>query len=200
MVNTAKGKFIVFYGINNLWKTTQAKLLLERLKNQWIEAEYTKYAHYDLKPTGKLINDYLRKGNPYNFSPREFQLIHFAERLQYESILKEKIDNGIWVIAEDYFPTAIAWWVGAGVKQELLEYLYKWLRHEDLWFLFDWERFREAIETNHKHETDDNLMNKVRLVHQNLSKKFNWKKINANETIEVIADKVRNEIQKTIKS
>ncbi len=185
-----KGKFIVLYGTNNLGKTTQAKLVIEKLQQQGIKAEFTKYAHYDLEPTGKLINDYLREGNPNKFSPREFQLLHFAERLQYEPILKEKLDQGINVIAEDYFPTAIAWGTGAGVDQDFLEYLYKFIRHEDLGFLFDGTRFTQSIESGHKHETDDVLTQKVREVHQDLGKKYGWLLINANDTIENIHAKI----------
>ncbi|EKD25017.1 MAG: dTMP kinase [uncultured bacterium (gcode 4)] len=193
-----KGKFIVFYGINNLGKTTQAKLLIEKLKQQGIKVEFTKYAHYDLEPTGKLINGYLREGNPHDFSPREFQLLHFAERLQYETVLKEKLDQGINVIAEDYFPTAIAWGTGAGVDQNFLEYLHKFLRQEDLGFIFDGQRFTEAIESGHKHETDNPLVEKVREVHQDLAKKYGWLPINANDTIENIHAKIWDAVSKII--
>ena len=34
--NHKKGKFIVLYGINNLGKTTQAKLLVKNLKNSGV--------------------------------------------------------------------------------------------------------------------------------------------------------------------
>lgn len=175
-----KGKFIVLYGTNNLGKSTQAKLLIEKLQSLGISAEYTKYAHYDLEPSGKLINSYLREGNPHQFSPREFQLLHYIERLQYEFILAEKLNAGIWIIAEDYFPTAIAWGTGAGVDQKFLQYLYEFIRHEDLGILFDGERFTSGIEANHKHEQDDELSKKVRAVHTELGKTYGWENVNAN--------------------
>jgi thymidylate kinase len=43
-----KGKFIVLYGINNLGKTTQAKLLVEKFQKEGLKAEYMKYAVYSL--------------------------------------------------------------------------------------------------------------------------------------------------------
>lgn len=175
-----QGKFIVFYGINNLGKSTQADILIPKLKSLGINAEYTKYPHYNLEPSGKLINEYLRGGNPNNLSPRECQLLHFSERLQYEPILAEKLKAGIWVIAEDYYPTAIAWGTGAGVDQKFLEYFYEFIRHEDLGILFDGERFTSGIEANHKHEQDDPLMQKVRKIHLELGEKYGWHKINAN--------------------
>ena len=56
-----KGKFIVIYGNNNSGKTTQAKLLVEKIKEQGLQVRYIKYPMYDLRPTGILINEYLRE-------------------------------------------------------------------------------------------------------------------------------------------
>ena len=110
-----KGKFIVLYGINNLGKTTQAKLLVKALKKSGRQAEYVKYPIYNLEPAGKLINDYLRNGNPYNFSSRELQLLHFIDRIKFENRLREKLNKGINIVAEDYFGTGMAWGIRRGV-------------------------------------------------------------------------------------
>ncbi len=190
-----QGKFIVFYGINNLGKTTQAKMLADYLNKKNIKAEYLKYAIYDLEPAGKLINEYLRGGNPNNFSPREFQLLQYINKVNFENILKEKLNKGISVIAEDYSGTSIAWGAGAGVDRALLEYLYSFIYKEDLAILFDGERFTDSIEKNHKHENDGALTARVRQVHLELAKKYHWKKINANQPIE----KVRKDILRIVK-
>jgi len=134
-----KGKFIVFYGINNLGKTTQVDLLIQKLKECGITAEYLKYGVYNLEPSGVMLNEYLRKKNPYKFSPREFQLCHAFNRTQYEPVLKQKLDAGIWIIAEDYKGTGIAWGVGADVDQDFLIRLNAHLYSEDLCILFDGE-------------------------------------------------------------
>ncbi len=189
-----QGKFIVFYGINNLGKTTQAKMLVDYLNKKNIKTEYLKYPVYDLEPAGKLINEYLRGGNPNNFSPRELQLLHYIDRISFESALKEKLSKGVIIIAEDYFGTAVAWGAGAGVDRALLEYLYSFIYKEDLAILFDGERFTSSIEKNHKHETDLQLTSRVRKVHLNLAKKYNWIKIDANRTI----DEIHNDILKII--
>jgi thymidylate kinase len=113
-----KGKFIVIYGTNNLGKTTQAKLLVKNIKKSGQKAEYLKYPVYNLEPAGGLINAYLRKGNPYKFSPREAQLLHFIDRLKFDPILEKKLKKGINIVAEDYFGTAVAWGSGAGVDKD----------------------------------------------------------------------------------
>ena len=90
-----RGKFIVLYGINNIGKTTQAKLLAEKLNSAGLKTEYLKYPIYDLEPSGKLLNNYLREGNIYNLTPREAQIIYALNRTQYEKKLLAKLESGI---------------------------------------------------------------------------------------------------------
>jgi dTMP kinase len=199
MKDKRSGKFIVLYGINNLGKTTQAKLLVKTLRKEGYKAEYVKYPLYDLAPVGKLINDYLRQGNPYNFSPREFQLLHFINKLNYEAALKNKLKKGTNIVAEDYFGTTIAWGMGAGVEMKLLESFYPFLRGEDMAFLFDGKRFRRSIEKNHKHETNDKLIKKVRKAHLMLGRKYKWHKIDANLPIEELQSVIWKKVSKILK-
>jgi dTMP kinase len=185
-----KGKFIVLYGINNLGKTTQAKMLVQWLNAQGIFAEYLKYAMYDLEPTGPRLNAYLRKENPEQLIPQQFQELQVQNRADYQPFLEEKLQRGIWVVAEDYVGTGIAWGVGAGVDQSFLEGINSHLLKEDLAFFFDGERFTSGIEKVHTHEQNDELTKKVRAVHQDLAQKYAWIPIDANATIEEIQEKL----------
>lgn len=193
-----KGKLIVFYGTNNLGKSTQAKILIEKLKEKNIEAEYLKYPIYDLEPSGPILNNYLRNGNPYNLSAREAQIIYCLNRTQYQKTLEEKLNSGINIIAEDYTGTGVAWGMGAGVEQEFLENINSHLLKEDIALLFDGERFKEAVEKNHKHEQNDEFSQKVRKIHLDLGKKYNWEMINANLTIEEISHIIFEKIIKSL--
>jgi len=199
-MNNKKGKFIVLYGINNLGKTTQAKMLVDRLNSYGNKSEYLKYPIYDLEPSGEILNNYLRKGNTYNLTPREAQIIYTINRTQFEKELFTKLEQGINIVAEDYTGTGIAWGIGAGVDEQFLKYINHHLIKEDLAFLFDGERFMEAEETNHKHETNNELTNKVRNTHLKLGNEFGWKKINANLSIEEIHNKLWQEVKKIISS
>ncbi len=194
-----KGKFIVFYGINNLGKSTQVDLLIKRLGQYGISAEYLKYGVYDLKPSGEMLNEYLRKGNPYGFSPREFQMCHALNRTQYQPILEKKLDASTWIVAEDYKGTGIAWGVGAGVDQEFLIRLNSHLLAEDLCILFDGERFVSGIEDNHKHEQDHVLTEKVRKIHLDLAAMYGWHIINANQPVQDVHEQIWSLITKTFK-
>lgn len=189
-MKTKKGKLITFYGINNLGKSTQAKLLVEKLNEQGIKAEYLKYAIYDLEPSGPILNEYLRLGNPNDLTIREFQLIQILNRTQYQQELIKKLESGIWIIAEDYVGTGIAWGAGGGVSNELLTNLNSHLISEDLALYFVGERFMNSVEQGHKHETDNELTEKVKLAHNELSNKYEWQRIYANESIEKVQESV----------
>jgi dUTP pyrophosphatase len=192
------GKLIVFYGINNLGKSTQAKLLVERLKANGYQSEYLKYAIYSISPSGEILNSYLRDGNPYDLSPRESQIIQALNRTQYQDELIAKLKAGVNVVAEDYKGTGIAWGLGAGVDENFLKKINSHLIDEDLVFLFDGERFRQAIENNHKHENDDDLMNKVRWAHLKLREEYGWRKIDANRPIEEIHEEIWGQVHRRL--
>jgi dTMP kinase len=185
-----KGRFIVLYGINNTGKSTQCKKIVNKLATNKIFSIYKKYPDYDITPSGKIISDYLRKGNPLNLSPREFQIFQVVNREQVEPQLTYWLRNGTWVIAEDYTGTGIAWGMGSGVDENFLEYSNSHLLKEDLAILLDGKRFDSGIEKGHKHEQDNDLTEKVRKVHLHLSHKKGWPIVKANQP----EDKVFNDI------
>ena len=190
-MDTQKGNLIVLYGINNLGKTTQAKLLVENLiirmgKN----AEYVKYAIYNLDPSGSLINDYLKGGNPYQLTTREFQFLQVLNRTQYEPTLKEKINKGTWVIAEDYVGTGIAWGMANGIDKELLYKMNSHLLKENLGILFEGKPYPENLDKENIHETSMELLTKVNAAFKEISRDFNWHIIDANQVLEDVHEQI----------
>ncbi|MBD3359657.1 MAG: hypothetical protein GF365_03050 [Candidatus Buchananbacteria bacterium] len=192
MINQpSKGKFIVLYGVNNLGKTTQAKLLVENLIIQLSKkAEYIKYPVYKLQPSGPEIYNYLKQGNPHDLTPREFQFVQILNRTQYEPTLKEKLDQGIWVVAEDYTGTGIAWGMATGVNKNLLYTMNSHLLNEDLGILFKGEPFPENLDKNNLHETDPALLKKTKMIFENIAKDFGWETINANQSKEDVQKEI----------
>lgn len=188
-----KGKFITLYGINNVGKTTQAKRLADRVAlAQWNmpHPAYVKYAQYEVKPSGPIINNYLRpiegRKNPHNLSPREFQMFQVMNRMQFEPQLLLMLCYGISVIAEDYTGTGIAWGMGAGVSKDFLVEINSHLAQEDIAILMDGERFLSSKEENHSHEEDSELTKRVRQIHLELAQEFGWHIVNANQSGEKV--------------
>jgi len=187
---------IALYGINNIGKSTQAEMLLARLSKEG-QSRHIKFPIYDLEPTGPLINEYLRKGNPYNLTPREAQLVYIQNRIEFAPTLTE-LRGKTHLILEDYAGTGIAWGIGAGVDKELLVRLNSTLPKPDVNILLDGERFIEAKEKGHVHEENDVLMAKVRKAHIMLGKEFGWQAVDANATKEEVHEEIWHIVEKAI--
>ncbi|OGE84073.1 MAG: hypothetical protein A2846_03140 [Candidatus Doudnabacteria bacterium RIFCSPHIGHO2_01_FULL_49_9] len=192
------GKFIVLYGINNLGKSTQAKLLVEKLNSSGRKAKYLKYPIYELEPTGPALNRYLRGGNPEKLSAKNAQIVYAKNREDYEPTLKKELESGTDIVAEDYWGTGVAWGVGAGVDKEFLLDLNKRFNFEDLPMMLTGKRFESGVEKNHLHESDIEFTNKVEKVHRELAREFRWKKISANQDIDKVAAGIWSEVKKII--
>ncbi|MFC1625172.1 dTMP kinase [Patescibacteria group bacterium] len=168
-----RGKFIVLYGANNLGKTTQAELLINRLKSYGISSAYLKYPIYDLEPTDPRLNGILRN-HTENISALGLQKIFAQNRRDYEPTLKDRLNGGEWLISEDYKGTGIAWGLTYGVGLNTLEEINKDLFPEDYTFCFHGKRFVSSIEQGHLHE-EGGRWEKSRKIHQTLAKRYGWK-------------------------
>lgn len=176
---TERGKFIVLYGPNNLGKTTQAKILVDALTLLGINVRYLKYPVYDLEPTGPIINSVLRHG--VSMSAEELQRVFAQNRRDYEPRLREDLENGISVVAEDYTGTGFAWGMTHGVSFAALEEMNRGLLREDLAILLDGERLTSGIERGHRHEDGSNW-DLNRRIHLGLMAMYRWEFVNANGT------------------
>ncbi len=189
------GKFIVLYGINNLGKSTQAAMLIDQLKKNGVMAEYLKYPIYDLEPTGPQINEVLRGGNPQHISEIELQQLYAQNRHDYQPTVEKTLAEGTWILAEDYIGTGLAWGVTKGAPLEILEKQNEGLLKEDLAILLDGERFMDGKEHTHLHESDDDLMNRCRLTHQQLAQKYGWHIVSATGSAEEVNKRLWEEIK-----
>lgn len=193
-----KGKFIVLYGNNNCGKSTQAKVLVNTMKDKEIPVRYIKYPTYDLHPTGTLINGYLREGNPYNLTPREAQTLYAMNRTQFEPTLKSWLDAGENVVAEDYSGTSLGWGQATGVPKEYLLEINSHLLKEDLVLYMKGTRHLAAKEHKHIHEQDDELIKKAGEAFDALAEELSWTTIDANGTIEEVGARIWEAVEKSL--
>ena len=188
-----RGKLIVLYGVNNIGKTTQAEKLISYLNSKGFKIHHFKIPVYDLEPTGPQINKILRS-EKQEVSEEEFQKLYAQNRKDYQPIVEEKLEQGFIVIAEDYTGTGLAWGSVKGASMEYLKEVNKGILQEDLAILLDGERFEKGRETLHIHETNQDLINKVRQKHLELAKEFDWKIVNANQPIEKVFEDIKKEV------
>ena len=79
-----------------------------------------------------------------------------------------------------------------------LKKINKGILKEDLAILLDGKRFKKAKEKIHIHETNEQLIKKVRKQHLKLAKEYKWKVINANQPREKVFKDIKKEIDKLL--
>ncbi len=195
-----KGVFITFYGINNIGKTTQVKLLAKNLKKEGHKVKYLKYPIYDTKPSGPQINKILRNSKGKQpISSEELQMWFAVNRFQFEPKLRDYLNKGYIVLAEDYTGTGICWGHTRGIPLDWLEEIHRYILKEDLAIMLDGDRSLAAIEKGHLHEDDAKLMAKSRRVHLKVAKKNRWKIVKRVEGIEKTQALIYKEVDKFLK-
>src|SRR3990170_5154200 len=187
-----RGKFIVIYGANNIGKSTQVELLNERLKEEGIFSRRLKYPIYDLEPTGPRINAALREG--LNLTDEKLQEEFAQNRQDFEPQLLQMLASGLYIVAEDYKGTGIAWGMTRGVSLERMEEMNLGLLPEDLCILLDGERYTSGVERKHRHEVDSDW-ERARSVHLGLAVRYGWEIVSANSSREKVQEKVWNVVE-----
>jgi dTMP kinase len=195
-----RGTFITLYGINNIGKSTQAKILVDKLKQEGYDVIYLKYPVYSLEPTGPFINNALRNsGGVQKISEDELQMWYTLNRYQFEPTLKEYLQEGKIVIAEDYTATGLAWGSAKGASLEWLMDLNKYLLKEDLSIFLKGKRNIQAKEEGHLHESKDDIMEACQFIFENLALKLNWETVQVQPSISETADKIWKVVEKHLK-
>lgn len=187
-----KAKRIALMGINNIGKTTQQLLLESFLKEQKYQVATLKYPLYNLEPTGPRCNAYLRKGNPENLTPKEFQQLCAQNRFDFQDTLEGMSKVYDYIILEMYTGSGICFGMADGVdKQELVE-MNDGLLIPDTSILLDGERFLDSKEEIHNYEQDDLKMKTIRDNHLELAHDLGWSTVNANQSIEKVHNDIMN--------
>ena len=191
------GKFITFYGINNIGKTTHVKMLTDRLRREGHDALSLKYPVYDIAPSGPFLNQVLRGAEgAQKISEEELQLWFTVNRFQFQPTLEQYLRDGKIVIAEDYVGTGVAWGSTKGADEAWLETLNAPLLKSDFSIFLKGERSLRAEEDSHLHENNHDLAARVAATLDRLSKQHGWHVIEVREkkeeTAEVIYSAVKN--------
>ena len=181
---------VTIYGVNNIGKSTQAKMLVENLKKEGRKIAFLKYPIYDAEPTGPMIDYYLRDPQAPKISAEELQMWYALNRFQMEPELQKKLDSGITVVAEDYTGTGIAWGITHGADKKWIEQVNKYLIKEDLAILLDGEQFQTEREDQHINEASDERIAKCRQIHLDLAKEYGWKIVKASGEKKEIAKEI----------
>lgn len=194
-----KGLFFTLLGVTNIGKTTQQELLESHLRADGYSVAHVKYPKYDCEPTGPRLNAFLRKGNPEELTPLEFQVLNFQNRMDFQPTLEKMLEENDVVIAEMYTATSIAYSMGDGIEKQKIIDLNAPLLEADYAILLDGKRFVESKEEGHVYENNDPKTEKIREAHLELAKDFDWDIVNANQTIDEVHEEIYEKVKKRLK-
>lgn len=169
------GKFVVIYGANNLGKSEQKERLVGKLQDELQSFVVgLKYPIYDL-PTRQRINREIRVQR--TMSEERLQEEYADNRRQFEPELREKLNGGEWIVAEDYTYTGIIWGVAHGVSRDKLVKMNEGLLVPDLAILLDGERYTSGIERGH-HFEEGGRWEEARRLHLEFANELGWEIVN----------------------
>ena len=174
---------ITIYGINNIGKSTHAKRLVEKLLAEGKKAVYLKYPIYDILPSGDFLNKSVRS-EKQEISEEELQMWFALNRMQYQPTLQKLLNEGNYVIAEDYTWTGITWGTLKGADREWLKKINEPLVKEDAAILMYGERQIGAEEDVHIHERNSELLARCQELFLQAAEENDWSKVELQKKVE----------------
>ncbi len=182
----SSGKFIVFEGLDGSGISTQAAFLETRLNQKGFKTLLTKEPSTGL--IGGLIREALKAD--WHTSYKSLQLLFCADRAKHlEDEIEPALAKGKIVISDRYLFSTLAYGFAAGVDFRWLYNVNRVFRFPDLVIYVDIapdiseariEKGREKRELFEKRET----LNKVRKAYLNLARRFKFKVVNGEQSVE----------------
>jgi dTMP kinase len=188
---------ICLEGIDGVGKSTQCRLLAERLKGKlWKFPNVTGGS-----PTGKLIYEHLKKEwwldskrEPAQLAVDEaliFQALQVANRMEVANQILDDASRG-HVVFDRYWPSSYAYGSADGLDGEYLQRLHRWLPQPDLFILLDGDPAllgeRRPGEGD-RYEADQQYLQRVARFYRQLWKQGStprWQMVDASQSLEAV--------------
>eukprot|EP01068_Selenidium_serpulae_P015020 Selendium_serpulae@DN6169_c2_g2_i10.p2 len=104
--------FIVFEGLDRAGKSTQVRLLCDRLVSEGHTVKHIVFPERSLK-TGQTIDKFLKK--EVTLSPKEAALLFHENRIEAQPLIRDALGRGELVVADRYLYSGVAYAASQGV-------------------------------------------------------------------------------------
>lgn len=111
-----RGLLIVFEGKDKTGKTTQAKLLVQKLNEMNIKSEYIAFPNRETE-IGKLIDRYLKKDLYY--SPETIRLLFSANRREMQNYIIKALLNNVHIVLDRYYVSGLVYSKVLGIDAKI---------------------------------------------------------------------------------
>jgi len=188
---------IVLEGIDKAGKYTQTRLLEKKLKKRGLDVKSIAFPDYKTL-LGKEIKKFLQ--GEVDFRPEVRQLLYVANRWERQRDLVNWLQRGIYIIADRYIPSGLAYGMANGLSLDWMLKLEEGLPTPDLVIIIDIpvnvSYGRE--EEQDVYEKDKIFLTKVRSSYHELAKRFHWSTVNGQTEIEKVSQEIWKRIQSSI--
>lgn len=180
--------FVVFEGIDRCGKTTQSKLLFEKLKFQGQKVEWIRFPDRNT-PIGKMLDQYL--GSASDLIPQVSHLLFSANRWELQFKIKNLLEDGFTIICDRYWYSGLAYSVACGLNFDWCistdtgliapdKVIYLKMMPEDAA-----QRGDYGLERYEKQDVQEKVYQAYSLLHQE-----NWISFDANRDVEIVHDEI----------
>jgi dTMP kinase len=178
---------IVFEGLDQSGKETQARTLRARLEERGYEVRTLSFPEYET-PVGREIREAL--AGQRDFPPDVMQLLYVANRLEFRPKLDAWLTAGDVVICDRFRASSVAYGEAQGLDAHWLEQIQRFLPQPDLTLLLDIApetAVKRKAAGRDRYERDLALLSRVRESYQRQATRTDWVLIDAEQSKDDVA-------------
>ena len=195
MSDAVSGALVVFEGLDQSGKQTQAELLRDRLKADGHKSRLVSFPDY-----GTSIGEEIARAlqGERDYGPDVMQLLYVANRYERKPDLLRWIEGGLILVCDRYTASSIAYGEAFGLESAWLVEMQRFLPPPTLTILLDIapETAVERKSTDRdRYERDLAMQGRVRDSYRRLAAANGWVVLNGERDKAVIADEVFTAVQ-----
>ena len=185
---------IVFEGLDQSGKQTQAELLRDWLQEEGHRARLVSFPDY-----GTSIGEEIARAlqGERDYGPEVMQLLYVANRYERKPDLQRWIDGGLILVCDRYLASSIAYGEAHGLDSLWLAEIQKFLPRPSLTFMLDIEPEtavqRKAVDRD-RYERDLEMQMRVRDSYRRQAAAEQWVVLDGERSKQAIADDVINAV------
>jgi dTMP kinase len=185
-----RGHLIVFEGLDQSGKQTQAERLVAALEARGMAVRFLSFPEYDTA-IGSEIDKALHGGRDY--TPDTLQLLYVANRFEFRSVIATALEHGGVVVCDRYVASSIAYGEAQGLDAEWLETIQRPLPAPSLTVLLDIppdSSLQRKQRARDRYEQDLALLGRVRESYRRQSAGASWVSIDGSREKDAVTEAV----------
>ncbi len=192
------GQLIVFEGLDQSGKQTQAELLRDRLKEEGHKARLVSFPDY-----GTSIGEEIARAlqGERDYGPDVMQLLYVANRYERKPDLQRWLDGGLILVCDRYVASSVAYGEASGLDSSWLIEMQRFLPAASLTFLLDIApetAARRKTADRDRYERDLELLGRVRDSYLRQAANNGWTVVDGEASKDAIAAEVYAAVRRLV--